>query len=112
MALQESHCIQESPARPPDLRSIAMRHRPPIEAKDNKTAFETWAETDAAAFEKWAKLAVEAARLLAPFQSPTYQAIMLAPVPEEPRTRNFTLEIFEGGKPVTDKTAGGKIIEH
>lgn len=52
-------------------------------------------------FERWAKLAVECAKALAKYQSPTFQAIMVAPAPNstgEPRKR-FTLTIFEGGKP-------------
>lgn len=53
-------------------------------------------------FEKWARLAVETATKLAPYQSPTFKAIMIAPPPDpgsNDKRRQFTLTIFEGGKP-------------
>lgn len=54
-------------------------------------------------FEKYAKLAVHCARLLAPYQSPTFQAIMIAPPPPDPTEagmrKRFTLTIFEGARP-------------
>jgi len=52
-------------------------------------------------FEKYAKLAVEAAKHLAPYQSPTFRAIMIAPPPDASTRRGkvtrFSLTIFEGG---------------
>jgi hypothetical protein len=54
-------------------------------------------------FEKWARLAVHCATKLAPYQSPTFQAIMIAPPPPDPRLagqrKRFTLTIFEGAPP-------------
>lgn len=54
---------------------------------------------DEAQFEKYAKLAVDCARILAPFQSPTFKAIVIAPPPDtDPNKmrRRFTLTIFDG----------------
>lgn len=53
-------------------------------------------------FEKYARLAVQCARDLAPYQSPTFRAIMTAPPPptnpNQPGLRKrFTLTIFEHG---------------
>jgi hypothetical protein len=54
-------------------------------------------------FEKWARLAVHCAQKLAPYQSPTFQAIMTAPPPPDPMRlgvrRRITLTIFEGAPP-------------
>lgn len=54
-------------------------------------------------FERWAKLAVECAKALAKYQSPTFQAIMVAPPPPDPtqegQRRRFTLTIFDGARP-------------
>jgi hypothetical protein len=58
---------------------------------------------DEAQFEKYARLAVHCAQKLAPYQSPTFQAIMIAPPPPDPRLagqrKRFTLTIFEGAPP-------------
>jgi hypothetical protein len=51
---------------------------------------------DPVQFEKWSRLAVETAARLAPYQSPTYRAIVTAPAPEAGVVRRrFTLSIFE-----------------
>jgi hypothetical protein len=67
-----------------------------------------------AKFENYAKLAVQCAKDLARYQSPTYQAIMVAPAPDQnqPEMRKrFQLTIFENpraelsapvGAPTTD----------
>lgn len=60
------------------------------------------ARPDEARFEKYARLALETARALASYQSPTFRAIVVAPAPDanQPEQRKrFTLTIFEGGKP-------------
>jgi hypothetical protein len=46
---------------------------------------------------KFARLAVDAASRLTPYQSPTFRAVVLAPAPEsnEIKPRLFTLRIFE-----------------
>jgi hypothetical protein len=46
---------------------------------------------------KFARLAVDAATRLVPYQSPTFRAVVLAPAPEsnEIKPRRFTLRIFE-----------------
>jgi hypothetical protein len=57
---------------------------------------------DANLFEKWARLAVETAAKLAPYQSPTFRAIVVAPPPAEKdkdsEVKRFTLTVFEGGR--------------
>jgi hypothetical protein len=74
---------------------------------------------DETKFEKWARLAVQCAKDLAPYQSPTFRAIVVAPTPESPRGKitRFTLEIFDrtGRGPIkgANGAAGnGKVIEH
>jgi hypothetical protein len=50
-------------------------------------------------FEKWARLAIECAAKLAPYQSPTFRAVVVAPAPDanQPEKRKrFTLSIFDG----------------
>ena len=39
---------------------------------------------DVAGFERWARLACATAKDLAPYQSPTYRAIVIAPPPDKP----------------------------
>lgn len=47
-------------------------------------------------FEKWARLACDVAKSLAPYQSPTFRAIVVSPPPpSENKTRRFTLAIFD-----------------
>jgi hypothetical protein len=47
-------------------------------------------------FEKWAMRAVETAKALAPYQSPTYRAVLVAPAPPESTVpRRFTLTIHD-----------------
>lgn len=56
-------------------------------------------QPDEERFEKYGKLAVQCARDLAPYQSPTFRAIMTAPPPPDPgdgQRKRFTLTIFEG----------------
>lgn len=59
-------------------------------------------------FNEYAQLAVSCAHKLAPYQSPTFQAIMIAPPPPDPndprQRKRFTLTIFEGGKPAIEVT--------
>ncbi len=53
-------------------------------------------------FKEYATLAVDTARKLAPFQSPTFQAITIAPPPDTnaaQQRRRFTLTIFDGPPP-------------
>ena len=54
-------------------------------------------------FEKYGRLAVETAKALANYQSPTFRAIVVAPPPEEKgeMRKRFTLTVFEGGRPIT-----------
>ena len=52
-------------------------------------------------FEKWARLAIECAAKLAPYQSPTFRAVVVGPAPDanQPEKRKrFTLSIFDGSK--------------
>jgi len=44
---------------------------------------------------RYALLALDAAKALAPYQSPTYRAIMLAPAMPEQPPRRFTLKIHD-----------------
>jgi len=61
-------------------------------------------------FEKWARLAMECAAKLAPYQSPTFRAIVVAPPPAESDiTKRFTLTIFEQRRQIGD--GKGEFIE-
>jgi hypothetical protein len=53
-------------------------------------------EPDEAKFEKYARLAMEAAARLAPYQSPTFRAIMMTPPPPPPPDP----KMIDGGKVV------------
>ncbi len=53
---------------------------------------------NATEFERWYKHVLETAKALAPFESPTFRAIMVAPPPQQKqgqRVRQFTLTIFD-----------------
>jgi hypothetical protein len=67
-------------------------------------------QPDEAQFEKYARLAVHCATKLAPYQSPTFQAIMVAPPPPDPgasgQRKRFTLTIFEGPRPAAQLING------
>lgn len=61
-------------------------------------------------FEKWARLAMECAAKLTPYQSPTFRAIAIAPPPvESDVTKRFTLTIFEQHK--RDVAVANEIID-
>jgi hypothetical protein len=60
---------------------------------------------DEAKFEKYAQLAVDCARWLAPYESPTFRSIAVMPAPPEgERVKRFTLRVFESGRPLLDVT--------
>ena len=52
---------------------------------------------DVAGFERWARLACATAKDPAPYQSPTYRAVVIAPPPDKPEddVRVIDLEIFD-----------------
>jgi hypothetical protein len=52
---------------------------------------------DAAGFERWARLACATAKDLAPYQSPTFRAVVIAPPPDKPGddVRVINLKIFD-----------------
>ena len=52
---------------------------------------------DVAGFERWARLACATAKDLAPYQSPTYRAVVIAPPPDKPGddVRVINLKIFD-----------------
>jgi hypothetical protein len=52
-------------------------------------------------FGEYARLTVDAAHKLAPYQSPTFRAIVVAPPPgpDVAKRMRFTLKIFEGERP-------------
>jgi hypothetical protein len=52
---------------------------------------------DVAGFERWARLACATATDLAPYQSPTYRAVVIAPPPDKPGddVRVINLKIFD-----------------
>jgi hypothetical protein len=57
---------------------------------------EQYRKTDETKFRQYAELAVACAKALAPYQSPTYRAIVLSPPPPPSETvRRFTLRIFD-----------------
>ena len=45
-------------------------------------------------FVQYAELAIDCAKALAPYQRPTFRAVVVAPEPQEKRVR-FTLKIFD-----------------
>jgi hypothetical protein len=51
---------------------------------------------DVAGFERWARLACATAKDLAPYQSPTYRAVVITPPPDKPGddVRVIDLKIF------------------
>ena len=64
------------------------------------------AQNNPANFERWARLTIETAKALAPYQSPQF-ARLEAPSPPpslegEPPRRRISLRVFEGGRPVHD----------
>jgi hypothetical protein len=51
---------------------------------------------DVAGFERWARLACATAKDLAPYQSPTYRAVVIAPPPDKgDDVRVIDLKIFD-----------------
>jgi hypothetical protein len=61
-------------------------------------------------FEKWARLSVECAKYLAPYQSPTFRAIVVTPPPppqQANETRRFTLAVFESNGQSSDGQGNG-----
>jgi hypothetical protein len=53
-------------------------------------------------FLRYAGMAIDCAHKLAPYQSPTFRAVMVAPAPDAnapEKRKRFTLTIFQGGKP-------------
>src|SRR5271163_1681048 len=63
------------------------------------------AEPDGIKFERYARLAIHCALSLAPYQSPTFRAIMVTPPPEKDEpVRVITLKIFDhDGKEIFDR---------
>jgi hypothetical protein len=57
-------------------------------------------------FQKWARLTVDTAKMLAPFQSPTFRAIEQPAPPPDPKEEQgrarITLRVFESGKLVAE----------
>jgi hypothetical protein len=71
---------------------------------------ETNRHADKDEFEKHAIHAFEMAKALAPYQSPTFRAVMVAPPPSQDqaqRVTRFTFSIFDG-----NRRDGPPIIEH
>lgn len=59
-----------------------------------------------AEFEKWFRLAMQCSALAAPYQSPTFRAIVVAPAPDtnQPeQRRRFTLSIFDNPRQSLDQ---------
>lgn len=66
-------------------------------------------------FQKWFGLVLDTASKLAPYESPTFRAVVIAPPPQDPRGKvtRFTLEVFEHSGRAPIPTGGnGKIVEH
>jgi hypothetical protein len=68
--------------------------------------YRTPPHADEAKFEKYARLAVDCARWLAPYESPTFRSIAIAPpTPPAETRRRFTLTVFDHDhRPVVDVT--------
>ena len=70
------------------FKDMAERHAPSGRAQG--------AKPDEIRFEKYARLAIQCAQTLAPYQSPTFKAIMVTPPPEKDEpVRAITLRIFD-----------------
>lgn len=86
---------------------LAARHQPLPRGITNT---DPKRDPDEGLFDRYAVLAVDCARKLAPYQSPTFQAIMIAPPPDvgQPEQRKrFTLTIFEpSGPPALEHRRG------
>jgi hypothetical protein len=64
-------------------------------------------ESDPIKFERYARFAVYCAQSLAPYQSPTLRAVMVAPQPERNDTTTITLKIFDhDGNELKDSSSG------
>jgi hypothetical protein len=70
-------------------------------------------EAGSKAFQRWAVLAVDTAKALAPYESPQYQAIAIATPPppiQDTEPVRFTLRVFDRGhevEPMTTRRIGG-----
>lgn len=73
--------------------AMAQRYQPSTPSSFNP-------QEDLKEFERWGRLAMEAAKLVAPYQSPTFRAIMTAPAPDDMNRRinRFTISVFEDNK--------------
>jgi hypothetical protein len=70
----------------------SMKFRPSLDGEDvNPTQ-------DVAEFHKYASLAIDCAHKLAPYQSPTFRAIVVSPPPDPTgKVTEVTLKIFDSG---------------
>jgi hypothetical protein len=74
-----------------EFAALANHHRPALPGHPvNPTE-------DEERYLKFARLAVDAATRLAPYQSPTFRAVVVAPAPgsDETKSRRFTLHVFD-----------------
>jgi hypothetical protein len=73
---------------------------------ERATYYRTPPHANEAKFEKYARFAVDCARWLAPYESPTFRSIAIAPqTPPTETHRRFTLKVFDQDhRPVVDVT--------
>ncbi len=68
---------------------MAAFYQPSTPKRENKNA-------NVAEFERWSKLACDCAKALAPYQTPTYRAVVVAPAPEAgEKVVRYKLTIFD-----------------
>jgi len=81
---------------------LASKYEPKPDTPASKLS-----EKRLAQFERWSKNAMEFAKALAPYQSPTFRAIVVAPAPETgKKTTRFAFTIFE------NQRGQAQVIEH
>jgi hypothetical protein len=61
-------------------------------------------------FWKYADAATDCAHKLAPYQSPTYRAVAVAPAPDATQVKRFTLNIFDHDRRQVSTTVDGRKV--
>jgi hypothetical protein len=85
----------------PFVRNIAVHYQPPLLTDDAPPEQVAAAAKKEEKFKEWLGIMTDLCKVLAPYQSPTFKAVVVAPAPTGPSgPRRFTLAVFDGGRPV------------